>query len=253
MRTALHRGGRIDLLVVLLLGALATISLYAAPHAVALRATFGLPFLVLGPGYALTCALYARDDTPEPAMRVLLSLALSVSAIVLTGLVLNAVRIALTGHALILALLVVTASACLVAAARSDSTLHTGAPSLSKAVRSPWLLSTTLLLAVFGVLLALLARPLPDPSYAGYTQLSGLRAGPNVRVAVTSAEHRRTSYYLQASAASGLAVFRAFTLAPEQRWSSSIHIGAPLEQTVRIRLYRATAPASVYREVVLRA
>jgi uncharacterized membrane protein len=252
MSTVLRRGARVDLLVVLLLGALATIALYAAPHAVALRSVFGLPFLVAGPGYALTCALYARD-TPEPAMRVLLSLGLSVAAIVLTGLVLNAAGIALTGHTLVLALLAVSACACLVAATRSDSTFGAATPFPSAALRSPWLLSTALLLAVFAVLLALLARPLPDPGYAGYTQLSGLRAGANVSVSVTSAEHRRTSYRLQVRAASGLAIRRAFTLAPEQRWSSSIHIGAPLEQTVRIRLYLATAPATVYREVVLRA
>jgi len=251
MRTALRKMPPPDLLAVVALGALATLLLFAAPHALALRATLGLPFVILGPGYALTSALYAREP-PEPAMRVLLTLALSIVAIVLLGLVLNAARTPLTGRALVLGLLIVATAACILAALRRRDA---DAPSIAPArlLRSPWLWSTAALLAVFAGLLVALARPLPDPSYAGYTQLSGLRSGVNVRVAVKSAEHGRRTYRLEARAASGRVVTRRFTLAPEQQWARLIHIGAPREQTVRIRLYRATAPKTVYREVVLRA
>lgn len=242
----------LDLLAVVLVGGLATIALFTAPHVVALRATFGLPFLLLGPGYALMSALYAREP-PEPAMRVLLTVALSVVAMVLVGLALNAARIALTGHALVIALLVVTAAACLVAAVRRREVPDTVAISASVTLRSPWLWSTSVLLAVFVGLLLVLARPLPDRTYAGYTQLSGLRSGTNVSVAVKSAEHVRTKYRLDVVTASGRVVARGFALAPGQQWARVIHTGPPPEQTVHIRLYRAAAPTTVYREVILRA
>jgi hypothetical protein len=241
-----------DLLAVVLVGDLATIALFAAPHALALRAALGLPFLVLGPGYALMSALYAREP-PEPAVRLLLTIALSIVAMILVGLALNAARIALTGRALLIALLVVAAAACFVAAIRRPNAADSVSISPAQALRSPWLWSMTVLLGVFAALLVALARPLPDTTYAGYTQLSGLRSGTNVSVAVKSAEHVRTRYHLDVLAASGRVVARGFTLAPGQQWAHVIPVGAPREQTVHVRLYRATAPATVYREVILRA
>lgn len=252
MSSALRRMPTLDLLAVIVVGELATIALFAAPHATALRAALGLPFLIVGPGYALMSALYAREP-PEPAMRVLLTIALSIVVIILVGLALNAARIALTGRALVVALLVVTAGACFVAAARRPETADPGSMSPARALRSPWLWSTSVLLAVFVALLVALARPLPDTTYAGYTQLSGLRAGTNVSVAVKSAQHARTRYRLDVRAASGRVVARSFALAPGQQWARVIHIGRPPEQTVHIRLYRTAAPTTVYREVTLRA
>jgi hypothetical protein len=249
----------LDLLAVVLLGDLATISLFAAPHVVALRATLGLPFVILGPGYALMSALYAREPPEpatrllEPATRLLLTLALSIVTMVLVGLALNAARIALTGRAFVLTLLVVATAACIVASVRRRGVGDAISISPAVVLRSPWLWSTTILLAVFAGLLVMVARPLPDPTYAGYTQLSGLRDGANVHIAVKSAEHLRRTYHMDALAASGRVVKRTFTLTPGQQWAQVIHIGTPLEQTVRIRLYLAAAPATVYREVILRA
>ncbi len=252
MRSALRGVPPLDLLAIVLAGGLATIALFAAPHVVALRAALGLPFLTLGPGYALMSALYAQEP-PEPATRLLLTLALSIVATILVGLALNAARIALTGRALMVGLFVVAAAACFVAVVRRPDTADPVSISPARALRSPWLWSTTVLLAVFGTLLVALARPLPDTTYAGYTQLSGLRSGTSVSVAVKSAEHVRTRYDLDVRAASGQVVARKFTLAPGQEWAQIIYVGAPREQTVHIRLFRATAPTTVYREVILRA
>jgi uncharacterized membrane protein len=251
MKLAMRRAP-LDLLAVVLAGVLALLASLATPHLVALRAIFGLPFLILGPGYALTSALYRREP-PEPAMRLLLSLALSIAAIILVGLALNVVGIALGQQALITALLVVSASACGIAATRRQVERGPESFAPARALRSPWLWSTTILLTIFAGLLAALARPLPDSDYAGYTELSGLRSGANVRVAVKSVEHRRTTYRLQARAASGRVISRTFSLMPDQQWSQIVHIGTPLRQTVQIRLYLTAAPSTVYREVILRA
>ena len=197
-------------------------------------------------------ALYARER-PGTSMSLMLTLALSIAAMVLVGLALNAARIALTARALALALLVVASAACLVAAVRRGDVAKTLSIGPSRALRSPWLWSTTVLVAVFAGLLVALARPLPDRTFAGYTQLSALRSGAAVSVTVKSAEHGRTSYYLDVRTASGLVISRTFTLAPGQGRSQVIDTGTPQTQTVYIRLYSTLAPARVYRELTLRA
>jgi hypothetical protein len=253
MNMAPRRRLPLDLLPVVLLGALTTLAVVAFPHLVALRATFGLPFLLLGPGYALMRALFARDRL-EASMRVLLALALSIATIVLVGLALNAAQIALTARSLAVAVLIVTAVACVVAAVRDRDLRETMSVTPARALRSPWLWSVSTLIAVFAGLLVLLSRPLPDGAFAGYTQLSALRSGAGgVRVEVQSAEHLRTTYRLDVSTASGRSVSRTLTLAPGQQWERIIDAGRPAEQTVNIRLYRAAAPGAVYRELTLRA
>jgi uncharacterized membrane protein len=250
----------LDLLPVVLLGALTTLAVVALPHLVALRATLGLPFLLLGPGYALTRALFGGERL-EASMQVLLALALSIATIVLVGLALNAAQIALTARSLAVAVLIVTAVACVVTAVRDrdlpETTSVASSRSLrspSRVLRSPWLWSVITLIAVFAGLLALLARPLPDRAFAGYTQLSALRSrAGGVRVQVQSEEHLRTTYRLDVTTASGRSVSRTLTLAPGQRWERTIDAGRPVQQTVGIRLYRTAAPAAVYRELTLRA
>ena len=170
----------------------------------------------------------------------------------LVALALNAARIALTAQALAVALLVVASVACLVAAARRGAA-HTLSIAPSRAMRSPWLWSTTGLIAVLVALLVALARPLPDSTFAGYTQLSALRSrASDVSVTVRSAEHARTRYHLYARAAPGPLVSRTFTLAPGQQWAKVIDTREPATRTVHILLYRVGAPA-VYRELTLRA
>jgi uncharacterized membrane protein len=253
MSAAQRRSGSTDLLAVVLVGGLTTLVLFAAPHVVALRASLGLPFLLLGPGYALTSALFVREHA-ETSLRLPLTLALSIAAMVLVGLALDAAGIALTARALDVALLVVASAACGVATVRRRSETTTESLQPARALRSPWVWSTAALVAVFAVLLAVLARPLPDNTFAAYTQLSALRSGADgVSVAVKSAEHRFTTYDLDVRAASGLVIRRTFALAPGQQWTSVIHTGGPRAQTVDIRLYRAVAPMTVYRALTLRA
>jgi uncharacterized membrane protein len=242
----------VDLLAVVLLGVLATLALFAAPHAVAIRAALGLPFLLLGPGYALMSALYARER-PGAWMSLTLTLALSVAAMVLVGLTLNAARIPLTGRALAVALLVVVSAASLVAAVRRGAGSRTVTIRPSRALRSPWLWSTTMLVAVFAGLVVVLARPLPDHTFAGYTQLSAVRSGKAVSVTVKSAEHDRTGYELEVKTAPGRAMARAFTLAPGRQWTQLVDTGTPQAQIIQIRLYSSVAPSTVYRELTLRA
>ena len=71
MSTTPRRVMQIDLLGVVVLGGLTTLAVLAAPHVVALRAALGVPFLLLGPGYALTSALYGRESL-ETSMRLVL-------------------------------------------------------------------------------------------------------------------------------------------------------------------------------------
>lgn len=242
----------IDLLAVVLLGGLATLALLGAPHAVAIRAALGLPFLLLGPGYALMSAIYGRQ-TRDTSISLMLTLALSIAAMVLIGLALDAAHIALTERAMALALLAVASVASLVAALRRGDASKTLSIAPSRTLRSPWMWSTIALVAVFAALLVALAQPLGDRTFAGYTQLSALRSGAVVNVIVKSAEHSRTSYRLEVRTASRPVIARALTLAPGQQSAQVLDTGASREQTIHIRLYLAVAPASVYRELTLRA
>jgi hypothetical protein len=253
MNATAHRPPPGDLLVVVLGGALTALALFALPGVVALRVILGVPFLILGPGYSLTSAVFPHDP-PDLSMRVALSLGLSIASAVLAGLVLNAVRIELTAHALLVAQLTITVVSCLVAWVRRGEPIAPVRPVGPAVLRSPWFWSTALLLAVFASLLALLARPLPDRAFAGYTQLAALRAAHNgISATVRSAEQVTRSYRLVAVTASRRVVSREFTLSPGQEWAGTLPTGGPPDQTIYIRLYRAGQPGVIYREVVHRA
>jgi uncharacterized membrane protein len=242
------------LMAVLIIGCAAAAAVIAFPHVPALRTAVGVPFLLFGQGYAVMSALFARE-LPEPSVRVMLALALSVATIIAVGLVLAAADIPLTGSALVTSLLVVTFVAVAIAVIRQPLD---AAPrrriSASDVARSRWLWSALVAGAVFALLLVALSRPLPNTRVAGYTELWALRAaGGKVIVGVKSAEHSRAAYRVVARGASGKVVSVTVTLAPGQQRTQVLAIGQPQLQTVDVRLYQVAHPASVYREVTLRA
>jgi len=104
-----------------------------------------------------------------------------------------------------------------------------------------------------GVLLAILARPLPNDRIAGYTALSGLRAGGGaIAVAVRSEELRPVAYRLVVSPAGGPPETRRFSVSPGAAWTRALRLPGPPLQTISVALYRASAPDAVYRQVTLR-
>ncbi len=253
----MSRGARraipLDLLAVLLGGALLVFAVFALPGVVGLRAAVGVPFLILGPGYAITSALFPLEP-PELSMRVALSLGLSIASVVLAGLALNAARIELTVHALAVALLVVAAAGCAIAAFRRDGqAVPVGLPGTA-ALRSPWLGRSRSCLPSSGRCWCCSPIPCrigPSPATHSSPRCAWSPRGSASRCAAQNTPPPPSG--LVATTASGRRVSREFRLAPAQEWAGILPTGRPRDQTIHIRLYRAREPGVVYREVVPRA
>jgi hypothetical protein len=248
-----HRRARRDLDVVLVLGVALCLVVNLAPGLTAVRTVLGLPFLLAGVGYAMMAALYG-DELPEGSMQLMLVPALSVCALILTALVLHVSRLGIDARSFADAALILVAITSVIASVRRRSGRFEPIPvPLGAALRSRWTWSVLVVAAVFAVLLAILARPLPNDQIAGYTALSSLRArGGAIAVAVRSEELHGVAYRLVVSPAGGRRETRAFTLAPGTAWARTLRLSGPPLQTVTVALYRASAPHAVYRQVTLR-
>jgi hypothetical protein len=251
--TPRRRSARGDLDAVLALGVAVCLVVNLAPGLVAVRTVLGLPFLLAGVGYAMMAALYG-DELPEGSMQLMLVPALSVASLILLALVLHVSRLGIGARTFVDATLILVAIASLIAVLRRRSGhFEPSPPALRSALRSRWTWSAIVVAAVFAALLAILARPLPDDHIAGYTALSGLRAGGGeIAVAVRSEELDPVAYRLVLSPAGGRAETRRFRLSPGAAWSRTLRLPGPPLQTISVTVYRASAPDAVYRQVTLR-
>jgi hypothetical protein len=251
--TPWRRSARRDLDAVLALGIAVCLVVNLAPGLVAVRTVLGLPFLLAGVGYAMMAALYG-DEPPEGSMQLMLVPALSVASLILLALALHVTRLGIDARTFADATLVLVAIASVIATLRRRSgRFEPGPPALRSALRSRWTWSVVVVAAVFAALLAILARPLPNDHIAGYTALSGLRAGGGaITVAVRSEELRAAAYRLVLSPAGGRSETRRFRLSPGAAWTRTLRLPGPPLQTISVALYRASAPHAVYRRVTLR-
>ena len=242
-----------DVLAVLLLGAVTCALVNYAPGEVALRAVFGLPFLLVGIGYVVMSAMFG-DELPEGSMQLMLVPALSVASLILIALALDVSQIGLGRRAIADTALGVALVAVTITAWRRRRGF-VGGPQirLGALARSRWTWSVLVAAAVFAGLLVVLARPLPNDRIAGYTALTSLRGpGSSVDVGVQSEEVRSDSYRLEVTPAGGPPQTRFFTLPPGGHWGARIVLTGPSLQTVRIALYRGTEAGVVYRQLTLR-
>ena len=248
-----RRHDRRDLDAVLVLGVALCLVVNLAPGLTAVRTVLGLPFLLAGVGYVMMAALYG-DELPEGSMQLMLVPALSVSALILLALLLHVSRLGIDARSFADAALILVAIAAVVASVRRRSGRFEPTPvAVGAALRSRWTWSVLVVAAVFAVLLAILARPLPDDQIAGYTALSSLRAGGGaIAVAVRSEELHTVAYRLVVTPAGGRARTRVFTLAPGTAWARTLRLPGPPLQTVSVALYRTSAPHAAYRRVTLR-
>lgn len=243
-----------DLIGLAALAAACCVAVLAVPELTGARIVLGVPFVLLAPGYALICAVFA-NALPEMPLRLLLALALSFALSIAEALALNAAGISLTADSFVLALGAVTVLCAAVAAVRR---VRSNAPRARvSAVRHPgtlgWALSILVAVLVFAGLVGVLREPLPNRHVAGYSQLWALRAGPSlVNVGVKSAEQRSTRYRVEARASGRPLQSEMVTLRPGQDWKGVFRTGGPRIPIVDVRLYRLSSPDNVYRRVLLR-
>lgn len=242
---------RTDLGGVLAVGLVCLIVVVLAPGLVVVRTLLGLPFLLVGVGFCVMRAVLGRYR-PEPAVQFLLSAGLSIAAGILVGLALYALGLAFDARSVIAGDCAVAAVAAGVAQRRSGARRW---PALG-GVSGAWIGAALAAVVVFAGAVIVLSRPLADGSVAGYTALTAIRAdATHLRVGVDNESNTPGRFVLRisGSAVPGAgAAARAISLAPGGRWSRPIEVGPSIGQTIVIRLYRASAPASVLRQVVLR-
>lgn len=213
---------------------------------------FALPLLLILPGYAITAASFARRKLAWPQL-LLLSIALSLSVLVLGSLLLNYLGgIRPLSWAVLLVLVVF--AACRVAAVRRGRTGK--GPSWPR----PRLRGLEVAMVLGGVAatvvaLALSSSTAPVEDAVGYTQLWVLpqagSEGREVQVGVRSQQQASTDFDLRVRIGSDALVRRSFRLAPGE--TRLVKLRAPPGSEGRLpvtaTLLRHNRPFSVYRRV----
>jgi uncharacterized membrane protein len=204
------------------------------------------------PGYALTAALFGRDELGG-IERILLTLGSSISLVILIGFGLNLVGLSLTPLSWGIGLIAVTLGAGAVAWRRP--THRPGLPRLDlwRSLRTrDWLLfgiAAVLVVAAIGLArFGAMAQP-----QAGFTELSWFpTAGDAIVIGVQNEEATAIAYDVELRRdAAVIAAWPAVRLASGTRWETQIVLPGSERAGVELVLYRADAPGVVYRRVAL--
>jgi hypothetical protein len=246
------RPPRSDLALVVALAVLGCVACAVLPAGLAAaRVPLALPLVLALPGYALASALFAPEDLGG-GERIVLSLALSISAAILTGLAIDAVGLKLNAEPWVDILGVITLAACVVAARRGH--VHE-----LKLPRIRLRVLEALALGATAVLLAAAAAlgftPLAPPAKTHGTAGLGLLEAPHGRAAVCLSVineqfHPAGYRVVVAVAGRGSVTFNTPRLVPGGSWTHELAVGSGFP-AVQATLYRASSPASAYRNTYL--
>lgn len=220
------------------------------------RALAAVPLCLVLPGYALTAAIFARREI-SGLQYSLLTLALSLSTLVLGSLVLDLSPGGIRSGTWTVLLLVVTMVASAVALRRRRLTTGAWHPHLGNRRLRP---SDVVLLIIAGVIaagaLTISRLPLKASNALGFTQMwmvsSGAPQAPVLHIGVTSAEKADATYRLVLVGPSGRArvINPQLRLSPGGSYTVDVKLsGTRSKQTiVKAKLYKADSNA-VYRRV----
>lgn len=213
-----------------------------------LRVVGGAALGLVVPGFALTLALFPRPSLGA-ATRLLLSIGLSTSAVILGSIVMHWADVSLDLRSWALLLAGVTGAGLVGAATRRASVLRAGDGwSLSRTtLRSALFVAAAGLVAITAVLLS--RAPLPARGVQGNTALWLLPAGPGAaRVGVSSGELRPKSYRVVITGTSGWSVSRRIRLEPGETWEATLTLlSRHRVERVRARLGGISRNSGHYR------
>jgi hypothetical protein len=214
------------------------------------RVVFGIPLVLVLPGYALTSALFARRAVAGSTV-LLLSLSVSIAVVIVGSFVLNWLPAGLTETTWTTLLAGTTAVAGLWAA-RVLPAGSAGRDSFALSRRTAARAAMVVLaLAITAGTLVFARKPLPAKGVRGYTALWILPGGSSaVDVGVQSSELRRTSFRLDLDAGSGPTIRRHFVLSTGERWLARLRVDRSTKR-IDARLYRRASTTRVYRRVRL--
>jgi Protein of unknown function (DUF1616) len=221
-----------------------------------IRAAFAIPLTLYLPGYAIVEALWPR--TPSLAERLALAVALSIAVCIVGGFALNWSPVGLTMESWAVLLVSVSVAAAAAWSLRRQRKAGGETSSRRRGVRPSTSSVANVVTGVIfaGAAIGLARTPLPAQGVPGYTMLSlvpAVGASDSVRVAVTSAELRKTPYRLELRAGGQLALERQLTLAPGGHWESVIDVASVprSRRSVEALLYRASDRRHPYRHTTL--
>jgi len=245
-----------DLLVVGTCAIMAGTLAVLAPDIFVFRLMFGLPLVLVLPGYALAAALFARQSLGV-SERILFSVGLSLLVDIIGGLIVGSLHWRLQNGTWAVLLVGITLGASITAGIRRKGSIT--APSkfhLKLNARESLLLGLAVMVTLGAIGLA--RTPVPAKDVEGYTFLwmqTKSKAEPTkVRVGINCMEFISTKYNLQISADGQIVrEWNGIQLAPGEKWETTLTI--PMDSSsarmVEALLYRLDAPKIVYRRVTL--
>jgi uncharacterized membrane protein len=241
------------------LAAVACAAVALAAHLTAVRAVAAVPLCLVLPGYALTAAFFARTRL-ELRSIVMLTLALSLTTLILGSLLLNFTPWGLRAGTWAALLLAVVLGGCTVAGLRREP--RAKAPGTAARVRLPRprvrardvaLLTLAAMIAAGAMVVSRI--PLSAPNAVGYTAMWMLPghsgSGSDLEIGIQSAEQQPTSYRLVVEMGAR-STESSFVLTPGGRTEVPVPLDPrPVAGTVVAMLYRNTE-TGVYRRVTAR-
>ncbi len=255
----------VDMLIVIIMSGIAVVLAIIVPASWLPLRVLTLPLIFILPGYALSSALFPtqRFGTAE---RLILSLGLSLTAVILGGLLLNLTSFGLKTDSWALYLGGITVGACAVTLARrhrqsaSKSAFEWSSISgIRLNLRQGLFIGIALLIVCGAVTLSIIGAQ--QQPRKGFTQLSLLPSGGTtsannaVSLGISNMEAQGMQYRLAVNMdGKVIKEWPTIVLSVGQQWKAILvippsgHAGAT---RVEAMLYRLDSPGTVYRDVVL--
>jgi uncharacterized membrane protein len=256
-----------NLLVVIILTIVAVALVFIVPSEWLLLRVFTLPLAFVLPGYALMRALF-RGQPFGNAERLLLSLGISLSIVILSGLLLNSTPFGLQERswAVLLGVIALGASAVAILRQRRQGETNekrSGFKDFRLTFRQGLLIGIAAM--IVGGAFAVSIVGAQQQARAGFTQLwmlpaSGTSKGDDsVRLGLSNKESTPMQYHLAVDI-NGKVIkdWPAIDLSPNQQWEFTLILQKSLPASsattpakIEALLYRASDPKTIYRHVVL--
>ena len=249
LRARLRSGAaRSDLAFVAALSVTACVASALLPSGLAaLRVPLALPLVLVLPGYATVAALF-EPGALRASERVVLSLALSIAATILSGLAVDIAGAKLAAAPWFEVLGVLTLAAAAAALARGHARVLRLPAVRLRAIEVAALVAAAALLASAAVIgFQPLAPPARTQGTAGLGLLEAPQGRAAVCISVINEQFHVASYRVAVSVAGAPSrSFGPIRLAPGAGWHRLVPVGPGLP-AVHAALYRALAPAFAYR------
>ena len=256
------KNGSLDIFAVISITLISVVLAFIVPPDNVIGRIWTLPLVLVLPGYALICALFAKQ-TPGVPERFIFSLGLSLSLVILCGLILNVTPFGLRAGswAVLLGSITIGASAIALVRRRGHSgpaSGWTGIGWFGFNFRQGLLLGLAALIVVGAVAVSIIgAQHQPRP---GFTQLwilpsSGASTKNAVRLGVSNMESTAMHYRLDVNI-DGKVVkeWPSIALNPNEKWEVTFVLPSTAStgsKKVEADLYRSDTTRTIYRQVVL--